>query len=333
MITDVRIEGLRGIREGEIGGLGPLVVLVGPNGCGKSTVLDALHIGAGDPVEAIARAVGRRPHGWNGSRWLFSRQSPKREASVSVTAAHQQREAVCQLQWSEGASVEHQELISPMTSVLCMRQGDGGATVRFGADNQALSFGPLGRPAGFPAVRLVDDARASTRPLDELYTDAVEQGRKATADAALRAVLGPPLVGLTLLTDHRIPVVHLEYEDGSVPVSVAGDGVAALARIALELASRPGGTVLIEEPEAHQHPRLVWKTAELIWGAIARDVQIVLTTHSLELIDALIAAAPAGRLGDLGVYRLKIDDGVLHHTRIGGEDAAERRAEFEDDLR
>lgn len=46
MIHTVEIRGLRGIREGTLNQLTPLVVLVGPNACGKSTVLEALFMGA-----------------------------------------------------------------------------------------------------------------------------------------------------------------------------------------------------------------------------------------------------------------------------------------------
>lgn len=62
MITDVRIQGLRGIRTGEVSGITALTVLVGPNGSGKSTVLDVLLIAANrEPLEGIDFAVRRTP--------------------------------------------------------------------------------------------------------------------------------------------------------------------------------------------------------------------------------------------------------------------------------
>ncbi len=46
MIRSVEIKGLRGIQEGKLDDFTPLVILVGTNGSGKSTVLDAMLIGA-----------------------------------------------------------------------------------------------------------------------------------------------------------------------------------------------------------------------------------------------------------------------------------------------
>src|SRR5262245_57936630 len=42
MITSIEIEGLRGIQQGKIEGLAPLTLIVGPNGSGKTAVLEAL---------------------------------------------------------------------------------------------------------------------------------------------------------------------------------------------------------------------------------------------------------------------------------------------------
>ena len=44
VIQSVEIKNLRGIREGKLDGLTALTILVGPNGCGKSTILDALFL-------------------------------------------------------------------------------------------------------------------------------------------------------------------------------------------------------------------------------------------------------------------------------------------------
>jgi hypothetical protein len=62
MIHQLTLTDFRGIRAGTLGDFAPLTVLVGPNGCGKSTVLDALLLGATQrPLDAFARILGRRP--------------------------------------------------------------------------------------------------------------------------------------------------------------------------------------------------------------------------------------------------------------------------------
>src|SRR6266571_6439785 len=65
MIEKLEIENYRGIAHGEISGLAPLTILVGPNSSGKSTVLEALLLSASpDSGDAMVRAALRR--GWVG---------------------------------------------------------------------------------------------------------------------------------------------------------------------------------------------------------------------------------------------------------------------------
>lgn len=345
MITEILVTGLRGIVEGHLGGLGPLVVLVGPNGCGKSTILDALLIGGGNnPADAIGRTVLRRPYSWNGARWLFSRQSEERQATIGIHRTRQgvEEERSTVLAWQEQplpevanalAQYGRPEPYCAVTAAITLPSGKAQAHVGIAANNVYLPYQFVGGAVRGWEMRLVDSPQRSNQPLDEVYSIAVEKGRKKVAIDALKAILGESVKDITLLVDNREPVVHVVYEDGSVPVSIAGDGVVSFTRIALDLAGRPGGTVLLEEPETHQHPKMIWQTAEIIWATVARGVQVVLTTHSLELIDGLLAKAPPGQLEQLAVYRLKLANGVLISTRISGEDALTARSDFEDDLR
>lgn len=347
MITEVHMSGLRGIWEGRVDGMGPLVILVGPNGCGKSTILDALLMGAGNhPADAIGRAVQRRPYSWNGSRWLFHRKREDRTATIAVTRSEGRnggegyRET--RLAWVPEVSVmlpdafENQRNPRPYTTIVAevkrgKRRGEVQTVL---AANNRYHVHTLGaEPIRGWEMRIIDSPHGTGPMLDDVYTRAVEQGRKDFAVAAVREVLGADFRDITLLTDNRVPVVHVVFDDGSVPVSAAGEGVASLVRIALELAGRPRGTVLLEEPEAHQHPRIMWQTAEVVWATVKRDVQVILSTHSMELLDAFLATAPEDALEKLSVHRLALATGELGHTRIEGVDAVAMRSEFEDDLR
>ncbi len=46
MINSIEIKNFRGINDGKLEKLTPLTILVGANGCGKSTVLQSLLLGA-----------------------------------------------------------------------------------------------------------------------------------------------------------------------------------------------------------------------------------------------------------------------------------------------
>ncbi len=173
---------------------------------------------------------------------------------------------------------------------------------------------------------------SATPSLHRLFTEAVRLGRRDEARNIVTDLI-PHAKNLEILTEADKPIVHVVFDDHSVPVAFAGDGVYSLALLSLELASRPSGVVLIEEPEVHQHPAAIARSVRAILGAVHRGIQIVITTHSLEFIDCLLAEASSEDLEKLSIYRLGLDQGELRNVRIPGSEVAFLRTEIEDDLR
>jgi AAA15 family ATPase/GTPase len=68
-------------------------------------------------------------------------------------------------------------------------------------------------------------------------------------------------------------------------------------------------------------------------AAVARGIQVFVTTHSLELIDSLLSEAKAEDLDKISIYRLQLQDGILKSYRHGGTEASRARTQIEDDLR
>jgi energy-coupling factor transporter ATP-binding protein EcfA2 len=335
VISSVDITGLRGIRQGKLADLTPLAVLVGPNGAGKSTILEALLIGASPvPGDAVGRSVRRHPGIDNGARWLIGRFAEAGAATIAVT--------------TDGGSTRRCELTleptPPRDTVAVRYTVVNGAkklsvVTRFpirkgNAYDHDRLYHPL---ADVGEVRLVEPHAAThlQPPLYQLYTSTVEQGRRRQAKEIIADVV-PHLTDVEILTEDDVPIVHLVFEDFSVPAALAGDGIQSLVRLSLELASRRGGVVLVEEPEVHQHPRSLRQSAKAILAAVRRGVQVVLTTHSLELIDALLSAATGEGLSDLdkfSVYGLALRDGQLISTRYSGTEVEAARGQIQDDLR
>ena len=107
----------------------------------------------------------------------------------------------------------------------------------------------------------------------------------------------------------------------------------ALIQLAVELASRPGGLVLVEEPEVYQHPAALRLTARVILATVRRGVQVVLTTHSLEQIDMLLAESTAEDHASMSLFTLALSDGTLSYGRLSGGQIADARSEIAEDLR
>jgi hypothetical protein len=337
MIHEVAIAGLRGIEEGRLSDLSPLVILVGPNGGGKSTVLDALLIGSGsDPGDDVGRVVQRRPDLWNGSRWLV----PKSAQNGSVIEVARQRggqneRRSTKLAFKDAIDLDlAKDLMTQRPSVpisgsimvdVESTTGNHVALVSFLADNSyQCKFSEERVPRW--DTKLIDTPHRNNQQLDALCVAATERGRLDQAVAVLRSIFGDRVREVSILTDKAAPVVYAVFDHGNVPVLALGDGVPCLVRIALELAITPHGTILIEEPEIHQSPRMMTQMAQRIWAAVDRGVQVIAGTQSIALVEALRAHAPAWAQNDLSILSVQLEKGKLTSERIATRDPDVMRA-------
>jgi hypothetical protein len=338
LITSIEIENLRGIAQGKLEGLAPLTVLTGPNGCGKSTVLDAAYLAGGPYRTALERVVQRRPETLYGARWIVGRRGEVARVVVRGRGGGQWAGASVRL---ESETTHHAELaergVHGPFVVLMYATQNGVASYR-----QAYSstFGPKNEAATrvwdsderkvWGAMHLVDPGIA--QPLHHAYSDVVRAGQKQAIGELISALL-PAFAGFDILAEpDNQPQLYAVLQDGAVPLGLMGDGVQGLAHVVLELARAKGGTVLIEEPEVYQHPRALQQTAKAIHAAVARGTQVILTTHSLELIDQLVEAG-AGQLDKMALFNLKLDGGKLLYARWSGDDMRYAREQVGNDLR
>lgn len=332
MIRSVEIKELRGIQSGKLTDLSPLVVLVGPNGSGKSTVIEGILIGTSPvPVEAARQVVQRHQAGGSGPRWLLWRAGEHGSAEIIVTT-DAAKPRTCRLQLDRGRP-ENETLIS-----LLVTENGGPSLQNSWIRGEGFSFHSHG-PSSFkpledvPDVRLVEAYPAEfQRPLYEMYSKAVELGRRNEAIEIVSKVF-PGVINVEILTEHARPILHFVFADYSVPATLAGDGIQSLLRLSLSLAASGGGIALLEEPEVHQHPGAIRQSARAILAAVRRKIQVILTTHSLELIDALLAESSEKDLAALSLYRLQLENGNLKYSRLPGSDIAFSRTTIEDDLR
>lgn len=308
-ITSIGIVGFRGIRNGELRDLAPLSILVGPNGCGKSTVLEAIEIGTSDNAKhAVNQCVERRDN--REIRWIVH----GKESRALITCK---------------GGTDYEGIVA----IEIDRDNAGSDLRKIHRDVRPLAAGH--QPIKPPQAVLVDThVRHQSRPfhLQELYTEAVKQGRRNLAQALVCQVVSGA-TGIEILTEKNIPIINVVFDDHSVPLSLVGDGIQRVFRIALELASRSEGIVLLEEPEVFQHPGTLRQTARVILASVKRGIQVILSTHSLELIDAILDQASDEELDATCLYRLQLDRGELRTSRLTGADAKFSRQQIEDDLR
>ena len=330
MIKSLEIKGLRGIRGGELHDFSRLVVLVGPNGSGKSTILDALLMCANPrPGSGIGRAVERHRGNVRGARWLFWKTGTDVPTEIVVkTDDHITQK--CTLRHGNHPHIVECQFFANV-------KGDRAShnfPILFTADNRFDLTEDDPFYEGVADVHLVETwSGATSQPLlHQVYTAASEQGRKKQAIQLVKELVHG-LENIEVLTDANQPYLALSFEERSVPAELAGDGISSLVRMCFELAASPGGLILIEEPEIHLHPGAIRKSAQAILAAVRRGVQVVLSTHSLEFVDALIADADEVDLKILSLFRLRLVQGKLSSSKLTGDEVVSSRTEIEDDLR
>lgn len=337
MVQSLQIENLRGIVAGRLEAFAPLTILTGPNGCGKSTVLDALLIGsARKPITGIVRAVARRPRLLDGARWLVGK--PEQAATIEVQSGTEDEPVPWELTWRRvGAEEIPKDLraAEPPYSLIELRVREQpiieADEVYFAGNGQSVLTNKIRFESRGLDPYLIDPGLP--RALDDLFSDAVRQGRRREVQDFLRE-LAPTLETLEILKEKdRGSQLYLVTAEGAVPVAVSGDGIQSFAQLAIELAAIPEGLALIEEPEVYQHPRAIWQSAKALLAAVARGVQVVLSTHSLELIDALIGQASEAERENLALYNLALVGGELRSSRSAGEEMLFARRTLEHDLR
>jgi hypothetical protein len=186
----------------------------------------------------------------------------------------------------------------------------------------------------FP-FKLVDVQAVRKRgTLEDAYTSIERVGRvKSVVQALSKSMKG--LADLRILKSGEDFILHAIF-DGQppVPVYLTGDGSKRLVELASAiLGVDPDGVVLLEEPECYQHPRYLRELASLLIESAKTNRQIILSTHSIELVDLLLEAGEVEGLDYPFVHRLRLVDGKLSGVVLNREQAMVTRKDLLEDLR
>lgn len=319
MLTALRIEGYRGIRQADIGHLGALNVFVGPNGTGKTAILEAIFLVVSESHLAIHSVLDSHAE-LDAVRWLFyrgTRENPRFTIAAELPASENYDPG---LRFECEAHQGFQELEVTTGSPR------GSHTEQFTVSDHRREVRLL------PSAKLIRPLKNELE-LPQLYTRAVQAGhRKDVFDLLQRLV--PQAQALEILTSEQgSPELNVIYGDYAAPVTTLGDGLVSLVRQSLELSSGEKSVLCLEEPETFKHPGAIRTMASAIVAACGRGRQIFLATHSLELIDALLSKSPEDSLSQLRVFRLRLNQGDLIHSTLTGLEARELRTQIEEDLR
>ena len=304
MITNITLENFKCFRHVSIN---PklLTVLIGPNGTGKSSILQALLL--------LKQSVGEDELKHEGEFFSFSDPDdiPPNFLPPSLPVQFRIEGNVA------GTEFQYFDVFSPVPS-----ESDGDDIPRYLDALEILfdqlRFVPAARGLVRPLYALGDAVQeqisllgglgiqeehlatnlAYTRPLEEFLSDAL---KKVTGTGIRTETVPPRLVEVTSLAP-----------SGAVNIVAEGFGSNALIQLLHQLiVADRGATVLIEEPEIHLHPKAQAELAEVLAEtAKAEDKQIIMTTHSEHLVERLLLLVAEGTLeaDDLAIYSFSKDD-------------------------
>lgn len=213
-------------------------------------------------------------------------------------------------------------------------QPHGGSDVVIDVHGAAFVANP---PSDFPSfsARLVDvEAVRAPGALEDAHSR-IDRARQLPEVVRALQKSMPGLEDLRILKNGPDFILHTFRRGGEppVPAYLAGDGFKRFLELAAAVLDAKGGVVLLEEPEAYQHPRYLSELATLLHLAAKNGAQVILSTHSIELVDLLLHAPEADGLVYPTVHRLRLHEGTLRQTAIPHETAVSARDDLLEDLR
>ncbi|RLF25004.1 MAG: hypothetical protein DRM97_02730 [Thermoprotei archaeon] len=331
MIRSIRLERFRGVQEGFIDDLRQVTLLIGRNGSGKSSILEALYMmsACSSPIDDV--------RGINKLDYVVNRRGSRGS-------------------WDDARSILWYTLdtSNPITIELGIREGK----CTFQIFDAPLSHRPvrLKTPAGFvelaegycaksPQELWLTTSRIDIKGLTELrdylrgflFIDrhllakpkAIEKSSWSKVAAKrldkqiifmIREEFEVDAESLTYIPIGDEYCLALQTSETTTRVDDLGDGArAALLSSLLILAYRPT-LVLIEEPELHMHPAGLYTYMKFLLKLMKQfNAQLIASTHSIELVQITEALAKELNL-DFTVKFIEREKGVLKARSFSSDD-------------
>ena len=107
-----------------------------------------------------------------------------------------------------------------------------------------------------------------------------------------------------------VPKIGFEYKKYKVPLHRVSSSISEIAPLTLFLKHivRAGDLLIIEEPEAHLHPANQLILARYIVKMIRAGINIMITTHSIHILEQLSNFLQASKINKNAKAKLKFDD-------------------------
>jgi len=356
-LEHLTIHQFRGLKNLELRDLGTINLLVGANNSGKTSVLEAIAIYCRplDPKAWLNTAWSReikfsRKPQLDALRWLFPQgiQDDSEQIILSGEGHFSLRKLQAIYQEIEGMLTQSESEEDLSSEVIGNDLIERGADLTLTAtttqkslfqeqeeiteeifelwESQRSIFGRKRSDLALPVETISPFSHRIEQLQVKSLSNAIEQRFKSEIIKLLQN-LDQGIIGLEILSTSRDRKerLYIEHKDiGIAPLSAFGDGVRRLLYIASTLVKAKGGVLLIDELESSIHTKVLDRSfAWLIKACQEREIQLFVTTHSLEAVDALLNSIEKLQYQnfnrDLVLYRLKQDESKTVVKRFGLE--------------
>lgn len=308
MITSIRLHNFKCFAD-ELLSLAPLTVLSGINGMGKSSVIQAILLLRQSYVSGCHEVSGALLNGplvALGKAEDVLYENAQSDATVSFEIAIDNAPSVvwsfdyeknCEmlpLNFSDGASsnISNQALFG--THFAYLKAERIGPRTSFPiSDHELAKYNPLGNAGEYCAHLL---ARKERNPLEiSGLAHAGEEVNelRAQTEAWLSEIGQNPRIHLQEYP--KMDLVNMEFSfirDGLPsmnyrPTNIGFGLTYSLPIFVSILSAAPGSLILVENPEAHLHPKGQVAIGKFLALAAAHDVQIIIETHSDHVLNGI----------------------------------------------
>ena len=351
-LPDLHISGFRGIDNLDIPRLGRVTLLVGKNGVGKTTVLDAVRVYAarGD-VPTLQEVLERHDELASSEakegpaivpewRALFTGRMDRNEEGIIQIGPESQPLTIEPTILNAEQTMEVNSQFGPVRpgmAALRIQMADRTQVVPLYyvglklIDAPPRLLGeliswyegalPVDEPAVLPIFPLGPSPLANAA-IETLWNYAVAAGSEKSAAEVLRLVF-PDVEDILVAGEPRIPMVRMRSMSRRVPLKSLGEGAVRIFGLGLALVRIENGFLLIDEAENglyHSTQPSIWKA--IFRAAEANGVQVIATTHSFDCVRGFAQAAVECEDIDGVTVRLERDKDGLYIVDYSEEQLA-----------
>ena len=304
MINNIYVKNFKCFTEQEFK-LAPLTIFCGSNSAGKSTAIQSI-LSVKQNIDALSRGtfqIGSELFNFGKLKDLLSHNPSDNEIVIGLNEFRVK--LIAELLNSTECKVSHENL-SGLNDIsflndndfvyLCAERFGPRSSFDIGKNNDRLDVGIYGqfalstflfnldKPANNPSfARVICEHLLEKQSRDSavVFTDALVR-------EAMRSIF--PSFTMQVLEVEEIDRVYNLYMSGSEsirPINV-GFGVSYLLPLIISAAIiKPGGTLIVENPEVHLHPAAQSSLIKILCALSKTGVQVIIETHSDHIINGV----------------------------------------------